>query len=138
MGRPTSHRRQMTGRVVVRGSTVRRPYRRREDTSLAVRRSGAPPQWADPEEDERAGIFRESLSVAGHRFDLVARQPVGGSWTAWIERASMAAGTRTIAPLAASVGGTTASGASAGEALTALADKLRAVVLEAMRGAEGG
>lgn len=35
-------------------------------------------------EEEASGVFRQSISIAGRRLDMIARRPEGGSWTAWV------------------------------------------------------
>ena len=108
---------------------------------MTNRRNGGPAERPTPEEDERAGIFRETVTVAGRRFELVARQPVGGRWTAWVQRTPGPEGAPLRRPLllagapVASVAefaqGSTATGPTAEAALATLADTIRSAVAEA-------
>lgn len=89
----------------------------------SVWRPDVPPPPSSPEDEERAGVFRETLSVGGWHLDLVARQPVGGSWGAWVRRASGggpgAAGGEDV------VRSITATGPTAAEALASLVASIR-------------
>ena len=109
---------------------------------MDFRESEAPSGPSTSEEEERTGLFRETLTVAGRRFDLVARQPVGGRWAAWVQRAAVVEEPRTlarplllagapVASLAEFARGSAATGTSAGEALETLAAAIRAAVGEA-------
>lgn len=99
-------------------------YRFRGDESAANRRPDGPTPPTHPEEEERAGVFRETLVLGGWQLELVSRQPVGGSWGAWVRRATGGAppgGAETIRSM-------TATGATAGEALAALEVAIRAAL----------
>ncbi|MCC6314051.1 MAG: hypothetical protein IT337_08540 [Thermomicrobiales bacterium] len=76
-------------------------------------------------EDERAGVFREAMAIGPWRLELISRQPVGGNWGAWVRRAS---GGRPGSEERFQA--LTATGATAAEALAALAATIRAAVGE--------
>lgn len=94
------------------------------DRPGTVWRPDVPPPPFSPEDEERAGVFRETLTVGGWHLDLVARQPVGGSWGAWVRRAS-GGGSAGGEELVRSI---TATGPTAAEALAALAVAIRAAL----------
>lgn len=86
-----------------------------------VWRPDTPPPPSSPEDEERAGVFRETLAVGGWHLDLVARQPVGGSWGAWVRRATgggSGGGDERFRSI-------TATGPTAADALASLADAIR-------------
>jgi hypothetical protein len=81
----------------------------------------------------------DSVSVAGRRFELVARCPVGGSWVAWV-RATSADGPgatlmrpllvdgRPVRNIAEFAGGIHSTGPTAPAALQTLAEVIRTAV----------
>ncbi len=94
------------------------------DRPGTVWRPDVPPPPSSPEDEERAGVFRETLTVGGWHLDLVARQPVGGSWGAWVRRASgggPAGGEDFVRSM-------TATGPTAAEALASLVVAIRAAL----------
>jgi len=71
-------------------------------------------------------VFRETLAVGAWQIELVARQPVGGSWGAWVRRATgggPAGGEERFRAM-------TATGPTAGDALASLVDAIRTAVGE--------
>jgi len=97
--------------------------------SATVWRPDVAPPPASPEEEERAGVFRETLAVAGWRLELVARRPVGGSWGAWVRRAAGAGAPEDEERLR----GMTAIGPTPADALAALAEAIHAALGDPVR-----
>lgn len=79
-------------------------------------------------EEEASGVFRQSISIAGRRLDMIARRPEGGSWTAWVAHSYVLEGAaagdrgrgRTLEDLVQDTIGTGATGAGALEALVGI------------------
>lgn len=90
--------------------------------------------------DDEAGTTG-GVTVAGRRFDLIARCPVGGSWVAWVRHASadrsaaalphpLLVNGRPVPSVAEFVGEVRSTGPTAAAALRTLADAIRAALGE--------
>ncbi len=95
------------------------------DRPGSVWRPDVPPPPSSPEDEERVGVYRETLTIGSWHLDLVARQPVGGSWGAWVRRSSGPGAPAGGEDLVRSI---TTTGPTAAEALAALAAELRAAL----------
>ncbi len=85
-------------------------------------------------EEEASGVFRQSISIAGRRLDMIARRPEGGSWTAWVAHSYLLEGSsaadrnragqdqrgRSLEEMVQDTIGTGATGSGALEALVAI------------------